>query len=246
MQAAALDLRGRLSRERDQRGVPRDRGLGGRRRLLRAVGSGVGDRAGRPLLLPGDPRGPVPPLELDRPDRVRLLAGLPPARLAADRAAVAGVHGRLDGDPHRGGLVPVRAAVLRPRPAHRGDGDRRRQHPPARDGGDRRRLPLPGRLGVRAADQDLARRRPAVVRGPAGVALPGDRPGLRPPRSSPSRSCSCPPPGASGSTCSRTSPAATGRGRPCRSRSSSACRSPSRSSSGAPGRIGSGSCRSPR
>ena len=40
---------------------------------------------------------------------------------------------------------------------------------------DRPRLPLAGGMVVRAAHQDHSRRRPAVVRGPAGVALAGDR-----------------------------------------------------------------------
>ena len=45
-----------------------------------------------------------------------------------------------------------------------------RQHPPAARGRDRARLPLAVDLGVRAADEDHARRRAAVVRVPARVA----------------------------------------------------------------------------
>src|SRR6266487_1614489 len=69
--------------------------LGRDRRVLGAVRPAVGHRPGRLLLLVPDPRRPVRPLGLDRSDRVRLLAGLPPAAGADPALAMAGLHGRL-------------------------------------------------------------------------------------------------------------------------------------------------------
>ena len=153
--------------------VGRDRrrrsGVGADRLVQRAVGPAVGHGSGRSLLLPGDARQPIPPLGVERPDRLRLLAGVPPARHTADPTPVAGVHGRLDRAPHRRGAIPDRAAAPRgraPVPVHL-DGGRGRQRLAAARRRDRGRVPLAGGVGARAADEDHARNRAVVVRGPA-------------------------------------------------------------------------------
>ena len=107
-------------------------------------------------------------------------------------------------------------------------------------------LPLAGGLVVRAADQDHARRRAAVVRGPARVALPGDRPRRDRRGRGASRRARARRLGPLDRGSCRRTPARTGHGPRFRSRSSSASRSRSSWSSGAPEPTVAGPCPSRR
>ena len=144
--------------------------------------------------------------------------------------------------------LPDGTAPARRRPAVpvHGDGGRGRQRLAPPRGGDRPRVPLAVDLGAGPADEDHARGRAALVRGPAGVAVARDR--AR--RDGRDRRRLLRDPARPVARMGRRGPAQRGRGerpgRRCRFRSSSACRSPSSSSSGAPGRTGPGRCRSPR
>ena len=155
---------------------PGDR-MAGHRLLRRTVGPPCRFGHGRTVLLGAGSRRPIPPLQLDRPDRLPVFARLPAGPPADSTAALAGIHGRLggnpdgcDGLPDRSEADPAGPRLLRP------DGDLGRQHRDARRAGHRLGLPMAGDLVVRAADQDHAGHRVAVVRSPSRVALTGDRP----------------------------------------------------------------------
>ena len=226
--------------------VDRDRGLGADRLVQRAVGPALGDRPGRPLLLAGDARRPVPPLGLERPDRLRLLAGVPPARLAA--------HGRCHGrrswrSGRRSCIAAVRfltgprllaAGLLFPFTAMEVAGGNVSLLLAV---GDRHRVPLAGGLGARPPDEDHARDRAAVVRGPARVASLAIALGATAAIVAVSFVLLPRAVARLGRRRRSGTPARAGRGRASRSRSGSACRSRSPSSSGAPGRTGAGRCR---
>ena len=119
---------------------------------------------------------PVRPVRLDRSDRLRLLAGVP----AVAAAASGSCRGRRSWRPGRAILLGAMYVLTGRRWLAVGvvlgaDGARRREHPPAAGGGHRARVPLAMDVVARAADEDHARHRVAVVRRPARMAEPGDR-----------------------------------------------------------------------
>ena len=187
----------------------------------RAVGPAVGHRPGRVLLLVPVAGRPYARLGLDRPDRLRLFAGVPAARSRRSRAlpwqAFMAVWTAI--------LLAARvrcspAAVFAVGVVLSADGAGRRQHPPAPGGGDRARASAGRRPGRSCCSR---RSRPGigllwfVVRGEwrqlaiALGATAADRGRVVRDR--------CRMPGSNGSRCCRGSPGATARGPPCRSRS---------------------------
>ena len=160
------------------------------------VGPPVGHRPGRLLLLVPDARRPVRPLGLDRPDRLRLLAGVPAARSQPIRCL-----------PWQAFMAAWTAILLgavvradRPRAGSRSASCWRSWSSPAATSTccwpPRSWSGSAGRdVVVRPADQDHARHRAAVVRGPARVAEPRRSRWARRRRSWPSRSSSGPAPG---------------------------------------------------
>ena len=89
--------------------LARDRGV------LRAVRPAVGHRPGCVLLLVPAAVGSVHSVGLDRSDRVRLFAGVPPGDRAAQGTAVAAVHGGLDRHLDGCGVPAQRPSMVRRR-----------------------------------------------------------------------------------------------------------------------------------